>query len=374
MNLFENFQWGGTIDGQDPNPKASNVGGFENPVSEIEEDSVAEALPEVENTSESEEETVEEVKEIVPNKEEEIKTEEKEEESKEEAEDNNPYELLAQELVDSGLLHADPEKEYSSGQDMLNEILEDTIEKKYKDRFSALGDTGVNFLKHLEAGGSPETFIQVASSVDYSRIDVEDKDNQSALIAEYLEKQSYTKEEIEEELNTLNDLGEEKVLKKAQIAHRYLVNEQEKEKQRILNEDIKKAEQAKLKAQSEREALEKNMSEYVGKEIMKGFKVSKQDVENLKNYIFKADKNGETEYTKNHKLDPNRAIKLLLLDMKNFNLSNIENSVKTEKAKNLKKALSNYKDPNLTSKHSVTPKETKASSSFNFPSFFDGIE
>jgi hypothetical protein len=60
--------------------------------------------------------------------------------------------------------------------------------------------------------------------------------------------------------------------------------------------------------------------------------------------------------------------------MKNFNLSNIENSVKTEKAKNLKKALSNYKDPNLTSKHSVTPKETKASSSFNFPSFFDGIE
>jgi hypothetical protein len=374
MNLFENFQWGGTIDGQDPNPKASNVGGFENPVSEIEEDSVAEALPEVENTSESEEETVEEVKEIVPNKEEEIKTEEKEEESNEEAEDNNPYELLAQELVDSGLLHADPEKEYSSGQDMLNEILEDTIEKKYKDRFSALGDTGVNFLKHLEAGGSPETFIQVASSVDYSRIDVEDKDNQSALIAEYLEKQSYTKEEIEEELNTLNDLGEEKVLKKAQIAHRYLVNEQEKEKQRILNEDIKKAEQAKLKAQSEREALEKNMSEYVGKEIMKGFKVSKQDVENLKNYIFKADKNGETEYTKNHKLDPNRAIKLLLLDMKNFNLSNIENSVKTEKAKNLKKALSNYKDPNLTSKHSVTPKETKASSSFNFPSFFDGIE
>jgi len=256
-------------------------------------------------------------------------------------------------LIDQGILDMDEDelKEFDELDEIDKaEVVKDYFEKAVEDRFAegikSLPDTLKNLIKYAINGGNVNTLIQSMSKSTGSGLsedmDLENVNDQEALVRQKLVDEEYDEDYITSQLDYLKDSDKLKI-----TAEKYFDKwkkgrsaEQEKEVKRI--EALKKA------ARENEIKFKKDISEFTSKlEDIKGFKLSKKDVNEMPDYIG----------TQNVKLQDGRTItpfyrdlfeamkdkeKLVLMAKllrSDFDFSSVTKSVDTKRTRELKDNL-----------------------------------
>jgi len=171
----------------------------------------------------NQEEIVEEENEEKNGKEEEesIETETSTEESTESTEENeeevntgdeNPLLVITSHLHEKGIV--DMPEDFDGTDESFEKLFENKIEKGIQEYKEGLNGTSKDFLDYLEAGGNPQTFIQVYAERDFSSVketDITESDD----VDEDTARNSIRKEIIKEALK-MQGLSEEKINAKIQ--------------------------------------------------------------------------------------------------------------------------------------------------------------
>lgn len=299
------------------------------------------------------EEIQEPEKEEVENQEEE---ETKEEVEEEENDDEFSYKPILDTLAEQEVIWYDPEKEYTDDEEGLKEVFRDTAKKEYENFVSELPEDEKMFYDLIKSGASFRTAQEIANETDFHLVDPEAEDNQKLLITDHLTIMGYSKDQIEEKLTELEDLG--KLDREAKIAHKFLLKEQETSRAARIEADKKAQEQAKREQETIIENLKTDISKT--KEIA-GFKVSAKENKELVEAIFEKSKKGDVKsdkvkvaYYELVDKDPELALKVAYMVHKDFKFEEVEKKAVTKATQTIKKAVSNFKDNNAVSKSTPT--------------------
>lgn len=316
----------------------------------------SETNTETSKKSKKKEEEVEEEKE-----EETEKDSNKEEEEEEVEELDSEHVKIMESLVEKGILTQDEDKEgYTPDEEGLSELIEDTIKLKVKEelsiRYSKLGEEEAKLVKYLEEGGKLQTYLSV-SEVDYENVNMENEINQKMMITQFLRSQDFTDEEIEEELDSIEELG--LLEKRAKSAQAKMLKWQKEQKEQLFEE------QKKLKEEREKarqEAAKTFRTTVLSKDEVKGFKLSKNEREQLYDYITKpVDKSGKSQFQIDQN-DVDSVIANAYLLMKKFNFDKVKQEAEKKAIVKIKQNLSKVSSTGSKLKGQVaeeeeTPKE-----------------
>lgn len=257
-----------------------------------------------------------------------------------------------QELVEGDILIVPENKEYDDDINGFKELIDDNVLLKHEAfKENLINPTSLKFLEFLEAGGSPDEYIDKASSIpDYAAMDLEDENTLKNLIADHLHIQGYDSEDIDSQLSEFEEIGS--LAKHGAIAQKYLIKYAEKELVNITKQQQIAEEQRVANLQKESEELRDTIYKT---ETIGGFKLTKTQRDQLYDYITKPVKkeNGKI-YTQNLIDDSNETkVALAYYKMKKFNFKDIENKVETKKASELQNQLRKRSDK-LLGKNNVT--------------------
>lgn len=267
-------------------------------------------------------------------------------------------EELIQDLINNDLLVFDEEKEYSMDKEGLKELILDTREKSKelgkKEYIETLSKNpeAKTLLEVLEKGGTVNDYFDMISDVDFSTIELYNKDNEPNIrfmlniVEDHLKLNEIDDEDIEEELAELRE-NPKLLEKRALNAQKALVKHQAKEKESKLKE-------LELKSTREKEVADLEAEKFKAKVVnlsqIKDFKIDKKEAEKLYDFITKKDKSGKTEFAKKDN-DETRLL-YAYLAMNDFKKSKLTDDIKNEVVKTLKKKVTNYQDSNVSSKRS----------------------
>lgn len=334
-------------------------GDFEE-LEELEETTVDSTEEEIEDTPEDKSEDVEETEETEEQEEEEIvpETVEKDPKEAEEIEDPvlNAFESITSSLEEEELIFLGSDKQYDATPEGFKSMLEDNM-LAYKDKLeSSFQERETKIRQEYEKSSAPK----------FSEMDPSDEDDAMNLLQEYYLDTGFTEEEAEEKLLEVKELDNYE--KEAVIAQRYL---SKKEKTAEANEAQKQAD-----LEIERQAQVDNYIMSIKSQIdeteeMSGFKLSNKMRKDFKDYLFKADKSGETAAQKAGK-DPNRRLRLAFLDFVDYNKKDFEIKAKTALANDYEKKASRFtnKQSNIKGK-SMREKEQQEGLQEGFLDFWN---
>ena len=184
------------------------------------------------------------------------------------------------------------EKDRPLNTDELAKYFADVVEQnsvpKYADeRIQALDE-------YVKQGGKFEDFYakqQEALTVD--NIDLEDENNQKAVVREFMKYSGYTDEQINKKIARYED--SDVLYDEAEDALGRLKEIRQKEVEEATRQQ---EEAAKQQEQQSREFFETVSKDIQGLTNIRGINVPKEDRKALFDYIFKLDQNGQSQYTK----------------------------------------------------------------------------
>lgn len=270
--------------------------------------------------------------------------------------DDFTFSPFIQELVDSDVLVMPEGKDYDDTTEGFKELIEDNAKLKFEDykNNTLKNPVSIKFIEFLEAGGTPDEFIERASEIpDYANMKLDDEATVKNMIADHLFIQGYEEEDIKTQLEEYEELGS--LTKQGTIAQKYLIRYAEKELANITKQQQEAEEQKQTALQLELEELKKDIYE---KPEIGGFKLTKTERDNLLNYITKPVKReGNKVYTQNT-LDDSKETKLAiaLYKMKKFSFKDIENKIETKKVGELQNQLKKKPDK-LSGKNNTNQEE-----------------
>jgi ribosomal protein L17 len=283
-------------------------------------------------------------------------TEEEEQEEEVEVDESEETYFSLEQLAEEEILWLDPEKEYALDGEGIKEAIRDTAKKQFDNFVNELPEDEKMFYDLIKSGASFKTVQEIANETDFKQVDPEVEDNQKLLITDHLTLMGYSKEQIEEKITELEDLG--KLDREAKIAHKYLLKEQETSRAARVEADKKAQEQAKLQQETIIENLKTDISKT--KEIA-GFKVSTKENKDLVEAIFEKSKKGDVKadkvkiaYYELVDRDPELALKVAYMVHKDFKFDEVEKKAVTKATQTIKKVVSNFKDSNAISKSTPT--------------------
>ena len=173
------------------------------------------------------------------------------------------------------------------------------------------------------------------------------------MLEQYYQLTGFTEDQIKDkitEVKTLNNLERE-----AKIAQRFLV----KEEQKLEAIEKQKEEEKIANKQKEIDAyITEVKSQIDAIDEIAGFKLDTKTKEKVKDYLFKVDKDGLTQAQKAGK-DPQRRLKLAILDFIDFNKKDVEIKVKTELANEYSKKVSRFTSKNVSTKGTTVEAQEK---------------
>jgi hypothetical protein len=288
-----------------------------------------------------------------PAEEEEVEEEEEEIESED---DEFSFKPILDTLADQEVIWFDPEKEYTDDEEGLKEVFRDTAKKEYENFVAELPEDEKMFYDLIKSGASFRTAQEVANEVDFKFVDPEVADNQVLLITDHLTQMGYSKEDIEDKITELEDLG--KLDREAKVAHKFLLKAQETSIAARVEADKRATAEAKRK---EEEAVERLKSDISKTKEIAGFKISAKENKELLEAIFEKSKKGDvradkvkTAYYNIVDKNPELALQVAYMVSKDFKFDDIERKAVTKVTQTLKKAVSNFKDNNAVSKSTPT--------------------
>lgn len=255
-----------------------------------------------------------------------------------------PSELVqsfAEYLKESGVLDWDDEEEIDfSSPKALNSLIENSIQKEIEGYKNSISPEAKDFLDYLEAGGDPSKYYSLLSQpVDYDTVNLDDEKHQKMVIQEYLKKQGWKDDEIEDELLDIEDSG-----RLERMSKRYL-NRLKEEHQTLKQKEIEQQKQLDQQRKQEYERYLNTLEDYIEKsEDIAGLPINKKDKSKFMDYITVPDKDGYTQYQKDIKKDlMKNSTALAYIMYKGFDFSDLEKKVKSKATSDFERKLGNMK-------------------------------
>lgn len=146
----------------------------------------------------------------------------------------------------------------------------------------------------ISNGGKLEDYLKINSEMsDYNNLDLEDTFTQKKVVSEFLSAQGLSKEAIAKRVNRYEDAG--MLEDEAKDAVDYLKEFKEKEKAEVL----KQQEQFRIQEEQKQEKFYKDVTTSIDSlSSIAGMNIPASDKAMLKDYLFKTDANGQSQYEK----------------------------------------------------------------------------
>ena len=256
--------------------------------------------------------------------------------------DDNPFQILTNMLVENSVVDTEllTTKEYSDDAEGILELINDTVSKKYEsfveEKFS--DERYKTVLGILDNGGDLSQIAAIYDEVDYAAVDVTDEDNQELLVRDFYSRNNLNDKKIDALIKTAKDEGswEEEVNQ----AHNALIKMQT-EQALALKEEL---ENANKKAQEDAvKELEKFKTLVFSKEEIAGFKLDAKEKQKFFEYSTKVVKDGKTQMELDYE-DTEKQLQMSFMSYINFNKKDVENKIKTEVNSKLAKSITSLKD------------------------------
>lgn len=184
---------------------------------------------------------------------------------KDDDKESSVYDDLYSDLKDQGIFTIDNEEEESLDADKFFELYSEQIDQQVNDRieglFSEMDDDAKAFLAYKRQGGSTEEFFKTYSqgTTVLGEVDIEKETDQDKVIRYQLETEGWEEDDIADRLEFLTENG-----RKKKFAERYLKrieDEEEDQKQEILDNQAKRAKQIKKDKQKFKTELKDTLEE-----------------------------------------------------------------------------------------------------------------
>jgi hypothetical protein len=222
------------------------------------------------------------------------------------------------------------------------------FEENFNEIFETYPDVA-DYMKYRVNGGDPEKYQEVvtASPLD-TEVTEEDIALQKTLVQKYLKAQEYSDEEVNEMIDDYEDSN--LLYKEAKRARARLIQKNEKQKQKLIEEQAKAAEAA----EKQREEQMEQITELVNKGTVNNVKISDKDQKEFLKWMYNpVDRSGKTQRQLDmEKVDAEAALAMEYLLYKGLDFQSLaESVVTTKKARSIKGQFS--KD----NKKRVSPKK-----------------
>lgn len=209
-------------------------------------------------------------------------------------------------------------------------VAENSVPEYADERIQALDE-------YVRNGGKFEDFYRKQQeSVTLDNIDLEDENNQKAVVRELMQRSGYTDEQINKKISRYED--SDMLYEESEDALDRLKQLRQKE--------VEEAERQQQEFAKEQEEKSKAFFDTVSKDIndltnIRGIAIPKEDRKALFDYIFKVDQNGQSQYSK----DFNKNLSKNLIESAYFTMkadaliSSAKNTGETSAAEKLRKML-----------------------------------
>ncbi len=187
--------------------------------------------------------------------------------------------------------------------DYITTIIEENSKPEYANNISA------SFDDYLRKGGNPEEFFEYYNTeVNYTDLDLTDKDTLRIVGIDYYMKTGQTREDA---IETVNDLEETNAL--ARLAPKFVNQLDSWQKSETEQNEAARAQSLQREYEAAEKALENTYKLIQSKDEIAGlpFK-NKEDKDKFFEFGYVPDKKGETPYHKLFKADPEMELKMLM--------------------------------------------------------------
>jgi len=265
--------------------------------------------------------------------------------------------VIASFLKDEGIVDYEDE-EFEDSEEGFQKLIQNEIKKGIEKYKTDLDPLAQEFIEYVDKGGDPQHFVKATSDVDFSKIDikmVDGKENlQKQLVAELMRREGFNQEDIASDIQDFVDGG--LIAKRANRALSKLKQMQTKERQNLLRDQEKAAEQR----EADKESFLTNLKEDINsREEIAGFNVSNKAKKDFYNYITKVDrKTGKTKLVSDSEADKDSQLKMAWLYYNKFDFSKIEKKARTKATSSLKANLE--RASNISTKKLKSKARTKA--------------
>lgn len=246
---------------------------------------------------------------------------------------NYSYKAIAQYLAEQGVIDYEDSEDIEDSPEILENVVLQTAKNMVEEYKESIPDEAKSFLDYLEKGGDPSKYLEsLTKPIDIENIDLENEDNQKAVLREFLKTQDYSPEEIEDELKDYEDAL---ILeKKAKTASKKLEKIYNKRKQELIQQQ--ELELANRQKQYE-EYIRTLNSTIENSSTLGGLSVGPTEKKDFQKYLLVRDKEGLTQYEREVQENPIQTqLDLAYLKFKKFDFSKLANKVKTQEAKRIK--------------------------------------
>lgn len=176
----------------------------------------------------------------------------------------------------------------------LVDYVKQVVEENSKPQFASEDIAAIN--EYVSNGGKVEDYLSLVNEVsDYTNLDITDENNQKRVLKDYLATTGLSETQISRKISKYEDAG--LLEDEAEEALEYMQDLKAKEKEQLLADQEKYATQQKEEQQKFYNSV---LSEIENLNDVRGIPVSKEDRNNLKNYLFKVESDGKTKYQKDY--------------------------------------------------------------------------
>lgn len=253
------------------------------------------------------------------------------------------FDSLVESLEKEELMFLDEDKVYEPTPEGFQQMLKDNMEAQKTKLEKEFAEKEAKLREEFEN----------EQTVKFADLDPSDEEHAMVMLTQYYQLTGFTEDEIKDKLSEVKTL--DNVEKEAKVAQRFLVKEEQK------LEALEKQQEAKKEADRQAEIdtyIAEVKAQIDAMDEVAGLKLDEKTKGKVKDYLFKVDKDGLTQAQKASK-DPQRRLKLAILDFMDYNKKDIEVKVKSELANEYSKKVSRFTSKNVSSKGTTVEAQEK---------------
>ena len=244
-------------------------------------------------------------------------------------------------LNENGVVESLEEGKIVESEDDLKEVISTTIKKGIDEYKSSKPEEVQKFIDFVDNGGNPREFHRLYyENTSWKDADIKDESHQEQILRAAFNKTGLDKEDIEDQLKDIKDLGKLESLAKKHLPK--LIAEEDEEKESLIE-----AQKEYQKRQTELANKQWNdfKDDLYKKEEVQGFKLTPKVKDDLWNFMTKVDKKtGKTPLQVHNETNTNAQVLYAYLAMNNWDIKKLEQQVKTKVTSELTKKLKNITD------------------------------
>lgn len=253
------------------------------------------------------------------------------------------FDSLVESLEKEELMFLDEDKVYEPTPEGFQQMLKDNMEAQKTKLEKEFAEKEAKLREEFEN----------EQTVKFADLDPSDEEHAMVMLTQYYQLTGFTEDEIKDKLSEVKTL--DNVEKEAKVAQRFLVKEEQKLEEAAKQKEIKKEADKQAEIDTYIAGVKAQID---AMDEVAGLKLDAKTKDKVKDYLFKVDKDGLTQAQKASK-DPQRRLKLAILDFMDYNKKDIEVKVKSELANEYSKKVSRFTSKNVSTKGTTVEAQEK---------------